>query len=75
MKHYVITLTNGGYPLVYKCNTIASAYGCVEELVCRMPMIGVDLNDTMEALVDMERGKTLKYGNYQYLVEVKDGEA
>ena len=29
MNHYEITLTNGGYPLVYKCNTIASAYGCV----------------------------------------------
>ena len=64
MKHYEITLTNGGYPLVYKCNTISSAYGCVEELVCRIPMIG-----------DMERGKTLKHGNYQCLVEVKDGEA
>ena len=74
MKHYEITLTNGGYPLVYRCSTIAEAYGCIENLVRRTPGMYIDLSGTMEILVDMRQGNRRRHENHHYAIAVKDGE-
>ena len=74
MKHYEITLANGGYPMTYKCSTIAEAYGCLEFLASWVPGLVLDLEGVMEMLVDMKKGKTLSHSTHLYGITVQDGE-
>ncbi|WP_418972331.1 hypothetical protein [Allofournierella sp.] len=74
MKHYEVMLYNDDYPLVYKCNTMAEAYGCIKSLDNWVPGMCVDLSDMMETLVDMQRGKRMSFSAYHYAIAVKDGE-
>lgn len=76
MKHYEIMVSNGHYPLWYKCSTIAEAYGCMEELTSWVPHIGnnLDLDQLMELLVQMKNGKVLSHEAHGYRISVQEGE-
>ncbi|MBS5873456.1 MAG: hypothetical protein KIC46_04975 [Clostridiales bacterium] len=56
MKHYKITIANGDYPLIYTCDTIADAFGCLQSIANWDPRIEIDLDDLMVALVQMRNG-------------------
>lgn len=74
MKHFEVTLCSKHYPMVYECNTIADAYGCIEEMASWVPGMRVDLSEIMKILVDMQRGQQRGHSGYHYSIAVKDEE-
>lgn len=74
MKHYEVMLYNGDYPLVYKCNTIAEAYGCIVNLERQMPDSPIDLSILMEGLVGLTQEDRRGVGIGRYRIDVGAGE-
>ncbi|WNX84396.1 hypothetical protein RWV98_17755 [Agathobaculum sp. NTUH-O15-33] len=75
MKHYEITVSNGDYPLTYRCSTIAEAYGCLETL--RTGLLHdreFDMDDVMELLVEMLHGKVLSHNCAGWSIGFCEGE-
>lgn len=77
MKIYEVKVDNGGYPLTYRCKTIADAYGCVAALHDGgMRGAGLDLDDMMDVLVVMKKGTCRKYTINDVTIRViEDSEA
>ncbi len=73
--HYEIIVSNGHYPLTYKCSTMSEAYGCMEALRTGLLFDGaIDLDEVMETLVKMKNGERLSTKNYRYSISVVEGE-
>lgn len=75
MRYYEITISNGNYPLSYKCSTIAEAFGCLMEVSTWATHVHFEPDGIMELLVSMKSGETLSHEAYGYRIEAKEGEA
>lgn len=71
MKQYKITITNGDYPLIYTCDTIADAYECLRMLENWAPeRIAFNWDDLMEILVQMRRNEVSAIKGNGYSITV-----
>lgn len=74
MKHYEIIVSNGDYPLRYRCSTTAEAYGCIDTL--RTGLLHdrrLSMEELMEALVEMKRGELLSHAIVGLSINVREG--
>ena len=75
MKHYEITVSNGDYPLTYRCSTIVEAYGCLERLrTGLLHELCWDMEGVMELLVEIRQGKTLSHSEHGWSIFIREGE-
>lgn len=73
--HFKIIVSNGHYPLEYRCSTAAEAYGCIEALSTGLLQdVSIDLDEIMEMLVAMKTGKLLGTDRHKYKILRMDGE-
>lgn len=68
---YVITLKNGNWPLTCECDTLCGAYNALEDISLNFK-INIDMEEVMEILVNMKRGKTLAHENARWGVKAGD---
>lgn len=73
--HFKITVSNGHFPLEYRCSSAHEAYGCIEALSTGLlSHIEIDMDKIMETLVDMKSRKKLAINHHHYAIERMEGE-
>lgn len=73
--HFKIIVSNGHFPLEYRCSTAHEAYGCMETLSTGLLHdIPIDMDRTMEELVSMKNGGLPRIENHRYSISCEDGE-
>ncbi|MDF2656368.1 MAG: hypothetical protein K0R19_2842 [Bacillota bacterium] len=73
--HFKIIVSNGRYPLEYRCSTAAEAYGCIESLSTGLLQdVSIDLDEIMEMLVAMKTGKMRSTEQHKLSIFWAEGE-
>jgi hypothetical protein len=73
--HFKIIVSNGRYPLEYRCSTAAEAYGCIETLSAGLLQdVSIDLDKIMEKLVAMKTGNMRGTEQHKHRIAWVEGE-
>lgn len=75
MKHYVVTLDNGHWPLTYKTTMAADAYDCIVSLLqIRCATLTELKGKFIRAIADLMDGEINSFETCGVQVQIRDGE-
>ena len=74
MKHFVVTLENGHWPMTFETTEVTEAYECVANILDSMDARPGHKTDFMLALVRMDTGDKQLYSSQGIRVQLADGE-